>query len=915
MSNTCNICCEKYNKSNRAKVCCGYCDFDACRNCCQTYILGENTAKCMNVSCGKEWTRKFMREKFTGVFVDNKYRKHLQDILYDQEKALMPATQPLVQEKLRKDRVKRELKEIDEKIQTLKRRKQRLMYGLPDEDEELANAMEASLSIDSKKKSVFVRKCPAEDCRGFLSSQWKCGICEKWTCPDCHELKGDKRDCEHTCDPNNVETAKLLNNDSKPCPKCQSLIFKIDGCFAENTSILMWDGTTKLSQNIQIGDILVGDDGNKRIVQDLVSGEDNMYEVKQGNGISYIVNSKHMLSLKFTGEKSVNWYKSLNSWKICWFDRIEKTMKTKQFKVNDNDNIDEIKQQAELYLEKLNLDDIILITIDDYLKLDETCKNKLLGYKSCNGINYDKQEIDLDPYLLGLWLGDGTKSEPIIASNDSEIKNYINNWCANNDCELVQEAKYKLRIRRKGYSFGKENVNGEQYVDMPDYLNRSNPFMTLLKKYNLVNNKHIPLEYLMNDRDTRLKLLAGIIDTDGHVPKDQKGKRVVIIQSDKMLSEQIMLLARSLGFIVNHIIRERKNVIIFNCDAKDYKDQYVINISGENLQDIPTILNRKKCVGTKSNKDYLRTNICVKYINNDKYYGWSVDNNNRFLLNDFTVVKNCDQMWCTQCHTAFSWKTGRLENNIHNPHYYEWQRKNRGNVARAPGDYECGRDLTHETETIIGSAICKKHPDRAIKSIDRKPSWGIYKCVETYKYEQGVELLFRIIRNTIHNVHWALPPLQTDYVERNQELRIKFMMNEITEERFKINIQNNDKSNRKKTELAQIIQLSNTAVTDIVHRIIYHINNCEKNKFDINPFLEELKEVVKYCNEVFKEISFTYKCNLNQFTDEFHYEILEDIINKKKTKSTNNSVVEGSISDDTNSVITEVSDINVNIEA
>jgi len=108
-----------------------------------------------------------------------------------------------------------------------------LIYGLPDidnEEEQLAAAMEASLNIESQKKSVFVRKCPADNCRGFLRSQWKCGICEKWTCPDGHELKGDTRDCEHTCDPNNVETAKLLNNDSKPCPKCQSLIFKISGC-------------------------------------------------------------------------------------------------------------------------------------------------------------------------------------------------------------------------------------------------------------------------------------------------------------------------------------------------------------------------------------------------------------------------------------------------------------------------------------------------------------------------------------------------------------------------------------------------------------------------------------------------------------------------------------------------------------
>jgi len=89
----------------------------------ETYIIGETTVKCINHSCGKEWTRKVMREKFTGVFIENKYKKHLQNVVYDQEKALMPATQPLVEEKIRKEKIKKEVKEIDEKIHDLKKRK------------------------------------------------------------------------------------------------------------------------------------------------------------------------------------------------------------------------------------------------------------------------------------------------------------------------------------------------------------------------------------------------------------------------------------------------------------------------------------------------------------------------------------------------------------------------------------------------------------------------------------------------------------------------------------------------------------------------------------------------------------------------------------------------------------------------
>jgi ribosomal protein S27AE len=83
--------------------------------------------------------------------------------------------------------------------------------------------------IENEKRQ-FVRACPVEDCRGFLSTVWKCGVCENWTCPECHEVKGVDKNAAHTCDPNNIATAQLLARDSRNCPKCAALIFKINGC-------------------------------------------------------------------------------------------------------------------------------------------------------------------------------------------------------------------------------------------------------------------------------------------------------------------------------------------------------------------------------------------------------------------------------------------------------------------------------------------------------------------------------------------------------------------------------------------------------------------------------------------------------------------------------------------------------------
>lgn len=894
---SCNICCDNYNKSTRSKVCCPYCEFDVCRTCCETYILSENVPKCMKPDCAKEWSRKFLRENLTNVFLTSKYREHLEDILFDQEKALMPATQPLVEEKIIKRNLKKNLSEIELLIEDLFRQKKEL-------ERQIQYGIAPTTSTEKNEKNRFVRQCPANNCRGFLSTQWKCGICEQWTCPECHELKGPNRDCEHTCDPNNIETAKLLAKDSKPCPKCQSLIFKISGCFAKDTPILMWDGTTKMSQDICVGDILVGDDGEKRIVEDLVSGEDDLFEVKQTNGISYIVNSKHMLALKFTGENSINWIESINSWKICWFDRNDKKMKTKQFKVDENCDKEIAKKNAEKYLENLKLDDVILLTIEDYLNLDKWCKQKLLGFKSFQGINYNEQNVELDPYLLGLWLGDGTHTEPIIASNDIEIKEFISNWCSENNSELVQESKYKLRIRRKGYSFGKENIHGEKYESVPEYSERTNPFTNLLKKYNLIGNKYIPEQYFMNSREVRLKLLAGLIDTDGHVPKEQNGKRVVIIQSNQNLSIQIIDLARSLGFLVNHIIREKKGVKIFNCEPKDYKEQYVINISGDKLHEIPTILPRKKCNSSNYNKDYFKSSIQVLPVGKGNYYGWSVNDNHRFLLPDFTIVKNCDQMWCTQCHTAFSWKTGQLEKNIHNPHFYEWQRKNNAGAApRNPGDIECGRELGHYTTDRI-QTLCRKHKNLYKSEQKEYTSWSGKKEMRTnHVYSDNVRKITDIIRNIIHIIRVELPNFQTDYVLRNQDLRIKYLENLISESEFKMLIQRNDKKNKKNTEVAQVIQLANTAVTDIVYRLMDNLEKSDVEKHNIESFLREFEEIIKYCNDIFKDISFTYNTVQYGFSDVFDFiRVEKEKKGKKKVVADDNSTY-GSDDDDDGSYI------------
>ena len=74
------------------------------------------------------------------------------------------------------------------------------------------------------------RTCSDSNCRGLLSTQWKCATCEKYTCKECLVLKDTREDNGHVCKMEDVETAKLLASDTKPCPKCRVPIYKIMGC-------------------------------------------------------------------------------------------------------------------------------------------------------------------------------------------------------------------------------------------------------------------------------------------------------------------------------------------------------------------------------------------------------------------------------------------------------------------------------------------------------------------------------------------------------------------------------------------------------------------------------------------------------------------------------------------------------------
>ena len=278
----CSICCEKFNKSNLKPVTCGFCvNFTACLACVKRYLLETTqTAHCMN--CKHEWSRVTLVENIPKTFIGVEYKKRRQELILEMEKSMMPATQPYVEIEIERNKIYELTKDI-----------QRLGYKKYSIDGYSDRYLEYELECVRKEhyikcitrdirertavlnrhghghggnRAQFTRKCPVEGCKGFLSTGWKCGICKTKVCAKCHEIKkrgivlhtseeeeveeeeveeeeeeveednGEERKEEnvvrrgHVCDPNNVETAKLLKNDTKACPKCAAMIYKIDGC-------------------------------------------------------------------------------------------------------------------------------------------------------------------------------------------------------------------------------------------------------------------------------------------------------------------------------------------------------------------------------------------------------------------------------------------------------------------------------------------------------------------------------------------------------------------------------------------------------------------------------------------------------------------------------------------------------------
>jgi len=327
------------------------------------------------------------------------------------------------------------------------------------------------------------------------------------------------------------------------------------GCLAPDTPVLMWDATIKRADEVKQGDLLVGDDGTSRSVMSIVEGEDDMYEIERSVLPSYFVNSEHILTVYVPSHKSIFWKSSDKSWIMYYFDSIQKRIRIKSFKATNTRTREEAKQLVDQFAETVPHGPIFDISIKEYMKIPKSYKEMILGVSNFTPTQWTKQEVPMDPYILGLWLGGGMSDE------DHAFK-----------------------------------------------------------------DKHIPKNYIFNDEETRLYLLAGLIDAGGCLSENLTFFEFTQAHDlKKLIVDDVALIARSLGF---------------TCSVSTNNHQMkVVTISGD-IWKIPTRVTKNQVQTKESVREISTHSFTVVPAGKGKFNGWQVDKNERFLLGDFTITHN-----------------------------------------------------------------------------------------------------------------------------------------------------------------------------------------------------------------------------------------------------------------------------------
>lgn len=375
-----------------------------------------------------------------------------------------------------------------------------------------------------------------------------------------------------------------------------------------NDSYLLFDGTTKRLNDLIVGDVLMGSDSKPSTVTDIIKTTTEIYKVLPNKGLSFIVAETEILPMVYSGNTALYWKEDLQIYEVWYFDVELKRKTRKTFSVKVYEEKEKAFTAATDFKEKLDISHYFETTLKEYFQNADTFHYKL--YKK--GLDFPHKEFEIDPYIIGLWLGDGCHSGPIITSGDIEIVDYLRDYFE--DFGMIIHTNgidHRVRCKTRGYP-GK------------------NIFLNYLREKKLLNDKHIPLEFLLTSKTNRLRLLAGLLDSDGHL----NGNRYEFVQKRENLFDQFIFLCRSLGF---SCYKAPCISICMNAPNGPKPGKYFrCSVAGEGLEEIPSLLHRKTA---QKHEFARRANVTGFSITSlgEREINKIVTDNPTFLMSDFTI--------------------------------------------------------------------------------------------------------------------------------------------------------------------------------------------------------------------------------------------------------------------------------------
>lgn len=212
-------------------------------------------------------------------------------------------------------------------------------------------------------------------------------------------------------------------------------------------------------------------------------------------------------------------------------------------------------------------------------------------------------------------------------------------------------------------------------------------------------------------------------------------------------------------------------------------------------------------------------------------------------------IDGCNQMWCTNCNTAFGWVSGKIEKGaVHNPHYFEW--------------FNSMKEHINEEENNI-HLNCSGIPEQRY--------FITHVCLVSKAYDlQTYNMLLLFFRLLLHVDEVILYEIvEKNIIKKNLDLRIMWVHNKIDDKKWSTMLYHRDKKKNIQSIKNEVFKMFVVISSDICHKIL-----ASTDITSIRQFAHEWNNLIKYVNTCFEKLQSIFNLNMPHILIEGDYNFI-----------------------------------------